>query len=101
MDPIKQRVLELIASDRIRRRKHFDEQAGARGVILEEVLQALVSGALLRGEADDDPRYGERFRFHGRDRSGRTLDVIVSIDEDRSLLWLHTVFPTGRRGARK
>ena len=92
MHPIKRRVLELVAADRIRQRDHFKRQAQRRGIALEDALLTLRRGAPLAGQADTDAEYGRRHRFRGRDASERLLDVIVSIDEERDCLWLHSVF---------
>jgi hypothetical protein len=66
-------------------------------VLLEDALRAVRRGAFLPGQADTDSSFGERFRIRGTDTQDRVLDVIVSIDEQANLLWLHTVFISGRK----
>jgi hypothetical protein len=96
MDPIKQRIIELIDAERYRITKHFADECRADRATREDAIKAIRTGTIVEVEKSASER-GSKYRFHGIDLSDRKAGVVVSLDESQNRIGFITFFVLRRR----
>ena len=78
------------ATDTIQRNPHWRESMCKRGITLADIPSTLARGAVTEDQGIG--KFGERCRVQVRDDEGKSINIIIEINEEVGRIWLITTF---------
>jgi hypothetical protein len=92
------RARELVSVGRYRDTRHSSQRRGERGIILPEIIQAILSGWHEKRKDEFKPEWNSwNYAIRGKTVDDRELRVAVAFEERASLLILVTAIDLGAR----